>query len=94
MTVYNQANDPYFQGGELTACRTAVTLTKSDTVDEALYPKQTMVLSAGNIVCLPLKNVEGNFLTFTGVIAGQILPIRVRRINNTGTTATVAGLFD
>ena len=93
MTVYNQLNDPYFQGGELTANRTTIQLTASDTVDFALYPKTVTLLTAGTVFALPLKNVEGNFITFGTLLAGTTLPLRVRRINATGTTATFVGNY-
>jgi hypothetical protein len=88
MTTYNQLNDPYFQGGELTANRTSVPLAASDTVDFASYPKTVTLLTAGTVVALPLKNADGTFVTFGSLLAGATLPFRVRRINATGTTAT------
>jgi hypothetical protein len=93
MTVYNQLNGPYFQGGELTPNRTSVALTSSDTVDFASYPKTVTLLTAGTVVALPLKNAEGNFITFGTLLAGTTLPFRVRRINATGTTATFVGNY-
>lgn len=40
---------------------------------------------AGNIVVV---TKQGNAVTFTGVLAGTILPIRAMRVNSTNTTAT------
>lgn len=95
-TTYDQTKDPYFQGGEMTPCRTVAAVTKSDTVDEALYPKQIMVTAPGNVVCIPLKNPDTGpgTITLTGVLAGYVIPFRVRRINSTSTTATVVRLDD
>jgi hypothetical protein len=40
---------------------------------------------AGNIVVV---TKAGNAVTFTGVLAGTILPVRAMRVNSTNTTAT------
>jgi len=40
---------------------------------------------AGNVVAV---DNDGNAVTFTGVPAGAILPIAVKRVNSTNTTAT------
>ena len=37
---------------------------------------------------LSFINHEGNSVTLTGCVAGTYLPIQVKRINSTGTTAT------
>lgn len=63
-----------------------VPVTLDDAVDiptgstHAIY-----VGGAGNVVAVQENNVA---VTFTGVPAGTLLPIRVKRINNTLTTAT------
>lgn len=95
-TVYNQANDPCFQGNESSVCRNGYAATKSDTVDEPVYPKQAVVGAAGTIVVLPLKSPDdgAHLVTFGSVLAGYVIPFRIRRVNNTGTSATVFCLFD
>lgn len=95
-TIYLQASDPYFQGGEMTPCRTATPITKSDTVDEVSYPKQVVLLTAGTVACIPLKNADTapGTVTFGALLAGAVLPFRVRRVNATGTSATLMGLND
>jgi hypothetical protein len=95
-TTYNQANDPNFQGGESSVCRNGYAATPSNTVDEVLYPKQAVAAGAGTLVVLPLKAPDdGNHLiTFTSVLAGYVIPFRIRRVNATGTTASVFCLFD
>jgi hypothetical protein len=46
---------------------------------------------AGNVACV-LES--GTAITFTGVLAGAIYPIRCKRINSTSTTATnIVALF-
>jgi hypothetical protein len=91
VTVYNQLNDPYFQGGEATVNRTSIQLTTSDTVDFTSYPKNVTLLTAGTVNALPLKNADGNLVQLGSLLAGYTLPFRVRRINATGTTATFVG---
>lgn len=95
-TVYDQTKDPYFQGGEGTPNRTGVAVVTSDTVDFASYPKNVTLLTAGTVVCLPLKNVDGapGLATFGALLAGYTIPFRVRRINATGTSATLTASYD
>ena len=94
MTVYTQANDPHFQGGEATPNRTSAAVVTSDTVDFALYPKNVTVTTAGNVNVLPLKATDGQFVQIVALLAGFTLPFRVRRINATGTSATLTALTD
>ena len=68
-------------------------VTASDTVNftqgvaRAIY-----VGGAGNMVCV-LES--GTAITFTGVLAGVVYPIRCKRINSTSTTATLMiALYD
>jgi hypothetical protein len=93
-TVYDQTKDAYFQGGEGTINRSSSPLVASDTVDFAAYPKNIMLLTAGTISVLPLKNIDGVFVATGSLLAGSVLPFRARRINATGTTATFVGLND
>ena len=60
-------------------------VTPSDATDLAVSTRGLFVGGAGNLVAVKEDNTT---VTFTGVIAGQILPIRVRRVNATNTTAT------
>jgi hypothetical protein len=94
MTTYNQLNDPLFRGNESSVSRTSVPIVTSDAVDLASYPKSVTALTAGTIVALPLKNADGAFVTFGAVLAGYVLPFRVRRINATGTSATLVANYD
>jgi hypothetical protein len=69
-TVYNQVNDPFFQGAEASVNRTSVAVTTSDTVDFTSYPRNVTLLTGGTVSCVPLKNSDGvnatDVLTFTG----------------------------
>lgn len=63
-------------------------ITPSDTADLATIPKSLVVTVAGN---LAVRGTGGTTVTFP-VTAGQIVPLRARRVMATGTTATVAGM--
>lgn len=56
-----------------------------DSTELAVVSRAIYVGGAGNLAVL-MKN--GVTATFQGVPAGTLLPIRVRRVNATGTTAT------
>lgn len=66
-------------------------VTPSDTDDfNATTPRAGLtralyVGGAGNVVAV---REDGTAVTFTGVPAGTVLPIRCRRVNSTNTTAT------
>jgi hypothetical protein len=60
-------------------------VTPSDSVDLDVICRAIYVGGAGNVVAV---RHDGTTVTFTGVQAGTVLPIAVRRINSTSTTAT------
>lgn len=69
----------------------AVAITASDSVDIAAPVRAIYVGSAGNVV---ITTVAGTDVTFTGVPAGMILPVRAVRVKATNTTATgLVGLW-
>lgn len=71
---------------ETVSARDFVAVTPSDTVNLARgVPRGIYVGGAGNLVAV---DSDGTAVTFTGVLAGSILPIRPIRINATSTTAT------
>lgn len=63
----------------------AVAVTPSDTVGFAVTNAGLWVGVAGNVAVLM---EDGRSVTFTGVTAGTLLPIRVTRVDSTSTTAT------
>jgi len=66
-------------------------VTPNDGADLAFVTKGLFVGGAGN---LAVTTAQGNALTFTGLLAGTLLPIRVSRVKATGTTATnIVALF-
>jgi hypothetical protein len=95
-TVYDNTKDANSRGAELSVNRSSVPVVTSDTVDFSSYPKAVTTLTAGTVVCLPLRNTDnaGGLVTLVSLVAGYTLPFRVRRINATGTTATLTASFD
>lgn len=64
----------------------AEVVTPSDTTDLSRTSRALFVGGAGNI---SVEMAGGqSAVVFTGVVAGQILPIAVTRVNSTSTTAT------
>jgi hypothetical protein len=65
--------------------RSAVAVTPSDTTEFSTVTRALFVGGAGAVTALM---ADGTTCTFTGVTAGSVLPIRIRRVNSTSTTAT------
>lgn len=63
----------------------AADITPSDTGSLTTYTRAIYVGGDGN---MRVELVSGNIVTLTGVIAGNIYPIRARQVLATGTTAT------
>lgn len=61
-------------------------ITPHDTNDLAAATKAIYVGGAGAV---SLVTVRGTTLTFGGLAAGSILPVRATRVRSTGTTATL-----
>jgi len=67
--------------------RRATLVTKSDTVNDPAGEGWIVVLTTAGIVrCLPAANPEGAYIDLTLDI-NQVLPIRVKRVYNSTTTA-------
>lgn len=60
-------------------------VTAHDTNEFATVSRGIYVGGAGNVAAVM---ADGSVLTFVGVPAGTLLPIRCKRINSTNTTAT------
>ena len=63
----------------------AAAVTPSDSVD---LPQFSVIYvgGAGNV---KVTTAQGSVVTFSGVNAGTVIPVRVRRVWSTGTTATL-----
>lgn len=86
---YDIAKDP-FKDTLLNFGTKSKPVTPSDSVDFALYPKAIIVTAAGDLKVLPLANADTDTVTYSGVYAGFVPPVRVRRVLATGTTCSVA----
>ncbi len=63
----------------------ALAITPSDTVNLTFFSRAIYVGGAGNISVVMLND---STVTFIGLLAGSVLPVRVKRVNSAGTTAT------
>ena len=74
--------------------RRAVAMTPSDTVDMTTYAKALYVGAAGNASVLTVGGEDTEAVTFANHPVGW-LPVQVRRVLATGTTATqIVAAFD
>ncbi len=71
--------------GDETGYIGAADVTKHDTTELAIYCRAVFCGGAGN---LKVTCVDGSVATFTGVTAGQIIPVAAKLIWSTGTTTT------
>lgn len=70
----------------------AFAITPDDDTDLTIVPRALYVGGAGDIVVNMFR--DGTAITFVGVTAGTVLPIRVLRVKSTSTTATsILGLY-
>lgn len=65
-------------------------ITPNDSADLGRPCEGLLVSATGNVV---FHNNDGQSVTITGAAAGQHIPVKVRRVLSTGTTATVYGLW-
>lgn len=63
----------------------AEAVTPSDATDLAIVSRALYVGATGNLSVIMLSGVT---VTFVGVPAGALLPLRVSRVRSTGTTAS------
>lgn len=63
----------------------AFAVTPADGSDLAHAARALFVGGAGDI---KVDTLGGDTVTFTGVVAGSILPVRILKVYSTGTTAT------
>lgn len=91
-TTYNPALDPYAQRSTTinSYSRDAFAVTPNDATNLApVYAKALYVGVTGNVTVVPINAVaDTDTVLFTAVPAGTILPIQVRRVMATGTTAS------
>ncbi len=72
--------------------RSFVAVSPSNTV--AFSTEECRALFVGNGGDVTVPNLAGDAITFENVPDGSVLPVRCRRVNATGTTATgIVALF-
>jgi hypothetical protein len=71
--------------------KNATTITPSDTVNLTVPNDGFVVAVAGNAVIVPLEGTAT--ITFTGLLVGSYIPIKLKRVNFTGTTASIVGVW-
>ena len=69
----------------------AAAVTPSDSVDLTNAAAALWVGGAGNV---NVDTVDGATVLFSGVAAGTLLPVRVKRVRSTSTTATLIVALD
>ena len=68
----------------------AEAVTPSDVDELAAYSRSLWIGGAGNITVVMS---DGTSILISGIAAGTLLPIRVKQVKNTGTTATLIVAF-
>lgn len=91
------SGETIFQNDNNAPAVLAYAVTKSDT-DDLTYTSRALYVGGAGDVCVdmygPFSGYVGDralnpiTVTFKNVVAGTILPIAVRRVRSTGTTAT------
>lgn len=75
----------YHQDQDVSPATDFAAVTPHDSTNFTTVPRAIYVGGAGNLVAI---GAGGDAVTFVGVAAGTLLPIRPTRINSTNTTAT------
>lgn len=68
--------------------RHAASVSPSDTVDLAVASKCLYVGGAGDLAMIMVDDADSQSVTLKAVPVGTVLNVQVRRVLNTGTTAT------
>lgn len=63
----------------------AASVTPNDSTDLTIYSRALYIGGDGNV---KVTMFNGDEVTFVGLIAGTLLPVRAKRVWSTGTTAT------
>lgn len=69
--------------------RKAFNIAPNNATDLAIATKAIYIGGAGTLSVELVGDEPGSSVTFTGISAGSLLPIRVRKVLATGTTATL-----
>lgn len=77
---------PHFDGNNERPSRLCEAITKSDAVNLTYLTRAIYVGGTGDVVAV---FPDDSTVTFSAVPAGTVLPIVVKRVNSTSTTATL-----
>lgn len=73
---------------------TAAAVTPNDSTDLTVNARGLYVGGAGNLVVLMAgESSDAATVTFVGVAAGTVLPIRVRRVTTSTTATSIVALY-
>lgn len=64
----------------------AAAVTPNDSADLSTYARQLWIGGAGNV---NVDTLDGTTVLISGVAAGTVLPLSVKRVRSTSTTATL-----
>lgn len=75
---------------EISPAGYAWAVTTSDSIDIAKHTRAIYIGGDGNVACEMFDPTTNKLstVTFVGLVAGIVLPVRTKRILTTGTTAT------
>ncbi|MGB0661714.1 MAG: spike base protein, RCAP_Rcc01079 family [Mangrovicoccus sp.] len=76
------------QSGLTSPAKNAEAVTPNDSADLSFTSRAIYIGSAGDLSVEMADDPQGQSITLTGVLAGVVYPLRVRRVRQTGTTAT------
>lgn len=83
---------PYLDANKTAPAESLVSITPNDGTDIAENARALYIGGAGDVSVIAVG--DSSAVTLTAVSAGTILPIRVKRVLSTGTTATaIVALF-
>lgn len=73
--------------------RKLLAVTPNDSTDLTDIPKALWVSGAGTVNVVGVGDVANTGTALGSLAVGTIIPVRVRRVRATGTTATLIGLY-
>lgn len=92
--AYDRSKDRYGERPDLQRqADNAVAITPHASTELDPYPKALYVGGGGNLVVVP-KRGDGTEVTFANVPAGTIIPLQVRRVDDSSTATNIVGLYD
>lgn len=81
--------EPQAPPGSTISARNAIAVVPSDSADLANISRAIYIGGAGNLQVTLAADADGTSVVLTGVTAGAIYPLRVKRVWAASTTATL-----